>query len=269
VFPPEGYCVRDNGGGTVCAVDADCGLGGVCADIAEFSPYRMCLAACCMFDACPTHQACWSTFNGVHLDRPACVPGNAAGADGQACAGFYECNELSRCAADFEHPNGDCQTYGCTVGSTAGCHGGDLCIVNDEEPPFTSTICVVGCDTGADCRESEGYVCYDPDLAAAGDEYCRHPHVGDPCAVAADCGGAPWECLVGAAFPNGYCSQTGCPTPGNDDGCTSGSICSDLGLFDACVDRCPTVGTTAGCRAGYTCVDVDPGPSAVGGCVGL
>lgn len=263
IFPPEGYCVLDNGG-TVCDSDDDCGEGGLCLDSAG---YRFCAPACCEGGACPTHQACWTSFNGFAHDRPACVPGDDTASDGDACDGFYECNEFSQCIVDFEHPGGGCERYGCTVGDDTTCHGG-VC-VSFTDTPFTGTLCVDACDVDTDCRNVEGYVCFDPDPVSTTDQkYCRHPHVGDPCLVAADCGTGTWECRTGT-FVGGYCTQAGCPTPGTNEGCTQGSACHDLGSENICVDRCPVVGQTTGCRLGYTCADIDPGAGTVGGCLPL
>lgn len=268
VFAPEGYCVRTDFTDTYCAADGDCGAGGVCAEVAfPGAAARVCLPACCDFMTCPAHQACFETFNGAVMDKAACVPGSAAAVDGQACDGIYECNEASRCLDDFENPDGACETQGCTPGSNAGCHGGDLCIVDDEQPPYDEGICVVGCDGDTDCRMAEGYVCFDPDGGTPDDEYCRHPHVGDPCGDELDCGGAGWTCLPDPSFPGGTCTQAGCPTPGSTAGCTAGSICVDIGAENACIDRCPTPGAMSTCRVGYMCVDVDPGGGTTGGCL--
>jgi hypothetical protein len=150
VFPPEGYCVQSDFSDTFCDADADCGEGGVCAAVEfSFGTAAVCLPACCEFETCPTGQECWDTLNGLPMDKTACVPGDASAADGDTCAGFYECNESSQCANDFENPGGSCETFGCTEGSAAGCHGGDLCIVDDEEPPYETTICVNSCDDGS------------------------------------------------------------------------------------------------------------------------
>jgi hypothetical protein len=263
-WPADGYCIRDDGG-TTCATDDDCGAGGACIEVADFGPgYRICMAACCDFDTCPAGQACFDTLSGIALSQSACVPGNATARDGDACAGFFDCNEFSQCKNDFEHPGGACERFACT--GDADCHGG-VCITDDEEPPFAINICVDGCATDADCRRAEGYRCFDPDPQSTTDaRYCRHPHVGDPCAAPADCGTGTWECR--GTFPGGYCTQTGCETPGSSAGCTPGSLCHDAGEAQhLCVDRCPEVGQQSTCRAGYSCVDVDPGAEVIGGCL--
>lgn len=277
VFPPEGYCSIDNGLGTVCDSDDDCGTGGLCVDSGG---YRYCLPACCTDPNveggfCPPNQACFTSFNGFPNDRAACVPGNAQAQDGDPCAGFYECNEYSQCLADFEHPGGLCETYGapppaadCTVGSSDGCHGG-TCIA-DPDPPTSTNICVDACDADADCRMAEGYRCYDPDPKSATDvKYCRATHAGDPCETAADCGGGTWVCQT-TGFLGGYCTQTGCTTPGDTvEQCTQGSACHDPAVGDNyCADRCEgTAGTQGTCRTGYLCIDVDPTGTTTLACV--
>lgn len=273
-YPPAGFCTIDNEVGDVCVTDADCGDGNVCVEWLDFSPYKSCFPACgCdgAADACPPGQACFDRFAGNRFDKAACVPGNAEAADGDACGGFFECDERSTCWRDtLEYPGGECQRYGCTLGDDSTCNGG-ICV--EVDLPFTGNTCVVGCDTDADCRQAEGYVCHDPDGDAGdADKYCRHPRVGDACADAGDCGGASWTCQTGGGFDDGYCTVLSCPTAGATTGCTPGSVCHDpvVGADpNYCVDRCEgTPGTQGSCRDGYLCIDTDP---AVGtttlGCV--
>ena len=263
-FPPEGFCTLEDPDGTApferCDVDADCGDGNVCADSLG---YKFCLPSCyCDGNTCPEDQACFESFNGFPQDKPACVPGDADAVDGDACNGFYDCDEYSSCRNDqLEFPGGQCQRYGCTVGDDTTCNGG-TCI--DNNPPFSGTTCVDTCTADTDCRMAEGYVCFDPD-GAGGDalNYCRHPHVGDPCATAADCSGGAWVCRTEVIFTGGYCTQTGCATPGSQAGCSPGSICRDhpTETENYCADRCSgTAGTQGSCRTGYLCVDTNPDP---------
>lgn len=265
-FAPEGYCTVDDlsiAAGT-CADDGDCPSGTICVAWLDYAPYKSCLPACaCADDACPDNQACFDSFNGDagRLDRPACVPGNADAVDGDPCAGFFECDEYSTCFNDVEYPGGSCQRYGCTVGDDSTCNGG-RCVVAD--PPAVGTTCVDPCTEDADCREAEGYVCHD-------DGYCRHPHVGDACTDDASCGGGLWTCRTGVTYPGGYCTQTGCPTPGSLEGCTAGAVCHDdpLSATNYCVDRCATIATQSTCRTGYVCTDTDPTGATSGGCTPL
>lgn len=265
-FPPEGYCVHDNGLGTICDDDGDCGAGNLCVDLPEL-PYKYCLPACGCGDvtnACPPNQACFETFNGFAMSKAACVPGSAAAVDGDPCAGFYECGESSACNEDsLEFPGGECAKFGCTLGDDSTCNGGHCAMA---EPPFAGTECRDTCEVDADCREAEGYVCYDPDgSGGAARKYCRHPRIGDPCATADDCGGASWTCMTGAEFDGGMCTVVACPTAGTINGCTPGSVCHDPADSETnyCVDRCTgTEGTQGTCRAGYLCVDTNPAPPA-------
>jgi len=244
-FPTEGYCTVDDGSGTICAVDADCGPAGVCADSGG---YRLCLPACDAGGGCPANLACFDSFNGWPLDRAACVPGDATAQDGAACAGFFDCNEASECDLSAEDPGGMCATYGCTVGNDSTCHGG-TCIAYSDMPNI-GTLCVDACTTNADCRGADGYVCHDPDGAGSAAAYCRHPKVGDACATGADCGGGAWTCKD--SFPGGYCTLA-CPTPGSSDGCSIGSVCATVEGSNVCVDRCQNLDTVDTCRSGYTC----------------
>ncbi len=267
-YPPEGFCILDNGSGTVCTTDADCGAGNVCANDLTFGPYHICLPACtCTNNACPPHQECAMAFNGDQIDKMGCVPGTAGAKDGDPCAGFYDCDEFSICNNDLEYPGGQCARAGCTVGMDSTCHGGHC--INVDDPPVAGTECVDTCNSDTDCRQSEGYKCFDP--GGGEPKYCRHPQVGDACTSAADCGGGVWTCMTGAAFPNGYCTTTGCATPGSSDGCSSQSVCYDDPLQTAnyCVDRC-RIGMAGDCRTGYQCIDTDPSPgTTTPGCVPL
>jgi hypothetical protein len=252
VFPDEGYCTIDDGSGAVCTTDDDCPGDSHCVSA---EGYRICLPACGPGDSCPAGQACFAAFGGLPIDAPACLPGNASAADGDACAGFYDCNASSECWNDIEHPGGMCSAFGCDLVTDSGCNGG-TCIAFDEGPS-SGTICVEPCDSNDDCRIAEGYVC-------SGEGYCRHPHVGDECDASADCGGAGWTCL-GDGYDGGYCTQTGCLLPGTIQGCSSGSVCAAVDGTNMCIDRCPVVGDDTACRAGYECGDV--GASNGGACV--
>jgi len=245
VFPVQGYCTIDDGTGTVCETDADCGAGNQCADSLG---YRFCLPSCGTEGTCGDDQACMDSFNGYPLDRAACVPGSNSAVDGDACLGFYQCGEYSLCDDSIENPGGICQTYGCTVGDDATCNGGTCVDVN--EYPVVGTLCMPTCATDNDCRADEGYRCYDPGDARA--RYCRHPEIGDVCVTTADCGNG-WSCYMGAGDATGYCTQS-CTTAGTEDGCSYGSLCEQVGEQDQCVNRCENVGEL--CDAYNVCTDV-------------
>jgi hypothetical protein len=259
IFPDEGYCTIDDGTGSVCATDDDCPGTSQCINA---DGYHLCLPACGEDETCPTGQACMTEFGGLAIDAPSCLPGNASAVDGDACNGFYDCGPNSECWNDIEHPGGMCSAYGCKLVTNVGCNGG-ICIPF-EEGPSTGTVCVASCTDDSECRDGEGYVCYDPDGAGLAAGYCRHPHVGDACADAADCGGEGWSCLTDG-WGDGYCSQSGCPTPGTIEGCSPGAVCATVGSENICVDRCPVIDSTATCRDGYTCAAV--GAVNGGGCL--
>jgi hypothetical protein len=266
ILPPEGYCTLDDGSGTFCDTDADCGAGNVCATD-TVNNYKFCIPDCtCPQDVCPPNQACFDSFFGIALDKQGCVPGNADAVDGDPCAGFYECNDYSGCTNDFEFPGGVCARFGCTVGDDTTCHGGH-CIDVTGETPLSGTLCVDTCSNDNDCRTAEGYVCFDP---GAEPSYCRHPHAGDACDNAADCGGGLWQCYgVTDGFVGGYCAQEGCPFGGTSMGCSSGTACANPSTgANYCADRCDAsdVGTQGRCRTGYMCQDADGGTGVVGVC---
>ena len=264
-FPPEGYCTVDDGGGAVCDSDDDCGPRAQCIDT---EGYRWCLAECCMFDTCPSGQACFDNFQGFPLDRPSCVPGDATAADGDPCAGIFDCNESSLCRGSvtgIEFPGGQCWTAGCTVDDDATCNGGHCIAIDDY--PTVGNHCVDTCTSDTDCRMTEGYICFDPDGVGTAENYCRHPQAGDACTTAADCGGGAWTCQTGIEFTGGHCTTTGCAAPGGVSGCGLNAVCYDDPdqTLHNCVNRCETIGQVTGCRLGYTCADV--GAITGGGCV--
>ena len=280
VWPAEGYCVNRI---DMCVVDADCGTGNLCARVEDpAGAFRVCLLGCAASGCiCGPGQICQASVGGVSLQagQMACVPGDAAAADGAACAGIADCGADSVCRDDaFEYPGGQCQRVGCSVGDDATCAlvGDGHCVDGRDISAgvLTSNICVDACTTDSDCRMAEGYRCFDGGGSAG--RFCRHPHAGDACAVDSDCGdAAAWDCKIGLTYPGGMCTPTtGCPAPGSATGCTPGSsACYESFLPGAvdnvCVARCGgPVGTAAGCRTGYVCRDVNPAPSAVVlGCV--
>jgi len=268
VFAPEGYCMVADVSFALpkCSIDGDCASGELCVEWFDFFGYKHCMPSCdCDGEACPDHQVCASAFNRLRLSDAICTPGNANAVDGDACAGLYECDEFSVCVSDPEYPGGACERRDCQIGQDSSCNGGH-CIGLDS--PFAGTTCVAVCTGDEECRTDEGYLCFDPDGEGTATNYCRHPHVGDPCADAADCGGEPWSCLTGASYPGGYCTLSGCPIAGSVNGCSTGSICHDDGIAPAnfCVDRC-TGGGQGSCRTGYSCADIDPGAGVMLGCI--
>ncbi|MBK9035000.1 MAG: hypothetical protein IPL61_27675 [Myxococcales bacterium] len=275
VWPTDGYCVLL----TDCTTDASCGAGNICATINDpLGAYTTCLPACGLDPcSCPDGQVCATSFTGAELGtgQTACLPGNASASDGAACTEFAECAQDSLCQnGPFEFPNGQCGRIGCTVGDDSTCAtGGDGHCVDLAQ--ITSgfnngTLCVDRCVADVDCRQADGYKCFDGGVGVG--KYCRHPQVGDTCAAAADCGDTSvWTCST--ALPGGACTLlAACPTPGSSMNCPFlGSICWDGAMAadpNICVDRCGgPINTQGGCRAGLVCRDVDPGAGTRLGCI--
>ncbi len=261
LWPAVGYCVTRLGG---CSMDTECGDGNVCVDLG--GGFRACMAGCSADPcACPDGMICSDGYVNTPVQRMVCVPGNPNAIDGSACTTFGDCDEHSICLDDpFEHPGGQCTELGCTVGNDATCvSGGDGHCANPDLLGG-GTACLDRCTTNADCRQADGYVCFD--AGGATGRFCRHPQTGDPCTMDTDCGSATlWECKTGVTFPGGYCTiRQACPTGGTADGCSSGSsVCHDpLVGANFCVDRCTGSGQGT-CRSGYTCAP----QGAVRGCV--
>lgn len=269
-WPSQGYCLGRIGG---CTDDAECGTGNVCVTLDEGTAdeisacMRGCSAEPC---ACPDAMICSDTYVGTPIDKMICIPGNPNSIDGAVCETFGDCDNNSICLADaFEAPSGQCMEIGCTTGNDATCtSGGDgHC---GPAPVFGGgTGCLDRCNTNADCRSIDGFVCFD--AGGTTGKFCRHPATGDACAVDTDCGPAAiWDCKTGATFPDGYCTiQQEC-TLADPMTCSPGSsVCNDpIGLDPAfCVDRCTTPNVQSTCRTGYTCRDVDPTASEALGCV--
>ncbi|MCB9559577.1 MAG: hypothetical protein H6708_04135 [Kofleriaceae bacterium] len=268
IYPPEGYCLKDDFSGTVCSVDADCGDGGQCIDTGG---YRWCLPKCdCIGDACPEHQTCYDKFLGFDLDKMSCVPGDTNAHDGDACDGEYECFPETFCRNNpLEYPGGQCYTPDCTVGDNSVCNGGVCEHIVDFGGGAAGAI---SASTPATPTQTAG-----PPRATAASIQGRCGQVLPApagrrcCATAADCSGGVWECRTGVTYPGGYCTVTACSTPGGAQDCSPNSICYDdpLATDNFCVDRCATVGVQSTCRTGYVCADVDPGAAVKGGCVPL
>ena len=274
-WPAEGYCVN-----RFDTCDAtNCGAGNQCTTINDpGGAFTACMPACgtgaCV---CSNGQLCATSFAGSPLGtgQTACLPGNPSATDGDACNGFGECAADSLCLADsLEYPGGQCHTLGCNIGTDSTCAaGGDGHCIDYRLITAglnVANVCVDSCVIDADCRQSDGYRCFDGGAGVG--RFCRHPQAGDACAVDIDCGNAAlWDCKTGATFPGGMCTPTtgGCTTPGSGVGCSNGSsICYDsllplVATDNVCVDRCGgPIGTQGGCRAGYVCRDTDPAPGA-------
>jgi hypothetical protein len=282
-WPAEGYCVNKI---DTCTTDASCGANNECVTINDpLGAFKACVPACgtgaCV---CSNGQICAGSFSGSALagGDVACFPGNASATDGDPCNGFGECAQDSICLQDpLEYPGGQCHRIACTIGTDSTCAtGGDGHCIDYSLITAglnAADVCVDQCTVDADCRQADGYKCFDGGAGVG--KFCRHPQAGDACAVATDCGSAVlWTCKTGLTFPGGMCTPIpACLTPGDGTGCSPGSsICYDSVLpvvttDNVCVDRCGgPAGTQGGCRTGYVCRDTDPvaGPThIVLGCV--
>jgi hypothetical protein len=192
------------------------------------------------------------------LGGEACVPGDRDARNGDPCFGFADCTAGSICLLDSsEYPGGQCAQLACTLGDDGTCTAGGHC--TEPELLATEPVCVDSCTSGADCREAEGYRCFDGGTSAG--RYCRHPKVGDACSTADDCGGSPsWRCLTGPAYPGGSCTLGLTCNATNSSGCrTASNVCHDPPGDDRphCVDRCTGSGQST-CRTGYACVPTGP-----------
>lgn len=256
-FDPAGFCVR-----FVASCDENpCGTD-VCATI-EGAP--VCLPACCESETCPTNQACVDSYFSQSFGATACFPGTAEAIDGDACTSIAQCSSDSNCLSDdIEYPDGQCFKVGCTVGDDSTCAGGRC--VEFAFPSGVDTACVDVCAADEDCREDDGYECFDGGVGVG--LYCRHPQVGDACLSDVDCGDPGlFDCLQPAdGFPTGYCTVRNCDSV-LGTGCSPGlSLCYDPDTSNGsetsenfCADRClldvnPPQST---CRDGYSCIEYD------------
>jgi hypothetical protein len=258
-LPSEGYCVGgafDTCPGTCQA--AACAAGDVCV---EWAGCKACMPACCDGTTCGANLICASSVGDIKLGTLACVPGKLGAGLHAACDDFGDCGPGLTCIETEERPGGEC-TKACTPGNDATCPADGRCVPDPVYPR-----CAKACQSATDCRGPEGYACVD--LGGATGKVCQHPKVGDACANDDACGGSPWHCQTGVAFTGGYCTLTGCPTPGSETACPSlSSVCFDPTIgTNYCVDRCSTLGTQSTCRPSYTCQDVDPTNVTSGACV--
>ncbi len=267
-LPPNGYCTA------TCTSDVDCGWDSFCSPPLG-GGIRLCFQRC-LTDAAgcagAPERVCGDLLGGfLDTGQRGCFPGDPTALDGDACAGFAECNANSTCFLnDFELPGGYCVTVGCTVGDDSTCApGGDGICINADGTP----LCIDACTAPTECRTGEGYLCAMPPGFPA--SACLFPHqdAGSACGSAGQCGaaGSAWDCLMGATFPGGYCSGAiGTCDAADPDTCPSNSVCYDPtpampGNGDHfCAATCDPMATPSSCREaeGYVCDMIAPGMGA-------
>jgi len=117
-----------------------------------------------------------------------------------------------------------------------------------------SSMCLLNCRRGGDCREAHGYICDGDSTCFPGEANPPPPPgegtVGDACAGDGDCDGAGAQCIPeqDGAFPGGYCVNFGCS---EQQPCPAGSGCFQLEDGNTvCLAVC---NGSDDCRAGYAC----------------
>src|SRR5690606_21291797 len=181
-----------------------------------------------------------------------CIPESTPpkGDAGARCSRNTDCSFGLTCLTDG-FPGGYCSALDCEqTGCPANTFGASApCAHLDEDR--TTTACVQGCSSDAQCRQTEGYVCADlegvsgcmpTELAAA-----SAGQVGSSCVTNLNCND-DLTCLTN--FLAGYCSR---PCTADAD-CGEEAACADLGGgVLRCLDRC---NDDAQCRFGYGCQTV-------------
>jgi hypothetical protein len=141
----EGVCER------TCETTADCRTGYVCTHALTDPNPLICWPFCQADSDCPTTGSCdpWQGTCGDALPQPGDLE------IGDPCTADVECR-TGVCSQGTEWPGGYCSS-GCSV-TRQGCPPGSVCVgaVGSDDDFGT---CYESCDSHADCREAEGYVC--------------------------------------------------------------------------------------------------------------
>lgn len=247
-WSPTGFCTM------TCTADVECGAGNVCSNPLGGLSVGFCFPDCMGGGSCTQPGLVCGQFlnGGADLGENMCYPGDTASVDGDACAGFWDCDANSYCATNpFDNPGGYCTQLGCMVGSASSCtSGGDAaCITIDG-----TNVCADTCGSDSDCRVAEGYDCQSTWTSS----FCVYVHqpTGAACTSAATCGEDPWECLTGPSFPGGYCGADAC-NPADANTCPGDAYCYDAtpGSLDGTEYCAQVCGGDWECRqgAGYSC----------------
>jgi hypothetical protein len=259
----KGICLNDKCS-EVCAADADCGAGGVCAiftfcltqECVSFANIPMCVwsqgshQACVNHASCPGGEICAYYRDVTDTVQKVCITENCDPAGADCLAVGDTCGEgLPDCWGGIcvSHPlfgPGHCSQ---PCDATTDCSGDMLCVNLRLYDGPTTGVCFshpgsqTTCATNADCT---GEACIPADTVEGVQTICITPLPTDPlctmCTTDADCGGNS-VCIVSQANPGErYC---GLPCPVGDE-CPSGFTCADVGgTVDNCMpldDSCMT-----------------------------
>ncbi len=239
---------RDGGGGTTCALDADCD------DLDACNGVETCVASRCEAGtvvSCDDRVAC---------TQDTCDPGDGTCTnepDDLLCGAGLACDRLDGCAPPRACTiDSDCDdsifcngpercdlAFGCRRGDPPSCDDGQACTVD-------------ACDATADaCASTTDDTRCDDGLVCNGDEVCAPI---DPGADGEGCAaGAPLACDDGIACTVDACDEaaSGCsPTP-TAALCDDGVFCNGAEICDVAMGGCrpgptPTCDDTIGCSIG-------------------
>lgn len=125
----DGFCQSD-----LCFSDSACPAGYLCRE-------TYCVNACTVDDQCRLDYTCKTLSDGNYCGVEGTTPTGGSCLDHSFCANNYGCL--------FPNRGGYCAERGC-----GSCDPGTKCSsVNGQ------SFCAKSCNTGADCRASEGYIC--------------------------------------------------------------------------------------------------------------
>lgn len=258
----EGLCIAQNPDwdGGYCSVaectagGGECPTGSHCGFIDPTSQQGICLEDCTATGDCRTNYDCVDRDDD---NTDECAPsGIGASANGESCAGLYECDQAldSICINEDSGWRAGYCTESCTSDAdcTAGAHCGAISATTGDG------FCLNDCNDDNDCR-GDGYACFDWDDDGSGVTECAPAGTGT--GVEGDACVGVWECDGGngafclsddSNWPDGYCAIGGCM---DDADCIEGH-CGFIGNDGegVCVDSCTADND---CRADYGCFDLD------------
>jgi len=261
---PDLVCTR------FCEDDASCGSGGRCVRAAA-DETRICRRACTSDATCGAGMRCLDID--ASGQKECVVEGSGLSPVGGACAATSGCADGLVCRGSA--PGGVC-TRGCGAG--VACPSGSRCAALDGGPD----VCLATCTTDGECRQGEGWACFDGDDDGA--KECRpfgggDRELGDACVNVTDCaGGAQAVCATAPATFSGTCTRecaddascgvgnhcVAVPQTGplcfvgcaSDDDCRELHTCADIGgtgMTTECAYTCASNDDCRGFRGSPTC----------------